>query len=134
MIELLRAALRAIGVVCPAGVVLAMVEWWGGYPDDGGFGTFFGAMALSLLAGATWAGLDARRGVTTRVAIRWVATTALVAGGLSLASTLLAPSGPPEERAAEMVSTAMFYGVPLLVAVGLGLAAGAGKAREQTPE
>ena len=130
MIELLRVAFRGIGVVCPAAGVLGIVEMRGGGADDG-FGAFLGAMALSLLAAAAWAAFDARRGLTARVAIRWAATTVLVGAGLSAASTLLAPNGPPEERATELVSTALFYGVPLMVAVALGTAAGASAARER---
>ena len=131
VIELLRVPLRCIGVVCPAAGVLWIVEMRGGVAEDGGFGAFFAAMALSLLAAAAWSASDARRGLTARVAIRWSASTVLVSGGLGVASTLLAPNGPPEERATELVSTALFYGIPLAVAVALGTAAGASAARER---
>ena len=124
MIELLCVALRSIGVVCPAAGVLWIAEMRGGGADDGGFGAFFGAMALSLLAAAAWSAVDARRGLTPRVAIRWVATTALVSAGLSLVSALLVSD-------TELVSTALFYGVPMLLAVALGTAAGASWARER---
>jgi hypothetical protein len=105
MTELLNVALRAIGVVLPAAGVLGLVELRGGAPD-GDFGTFLGAMGFSLLA-------------------RWVAAAFVVGGGLGLATTLMAPGSPPgPERTAEAVSMSMFYGVPLLVAAGLGVAVG----------
>ena len=124
VIELLRVALRSIGVVCPAAGVLGIVGLRGGGADDGGFGTFLGAMVLSLLAAAAWSAFDARRGLTARVAIRWVATTVLISGGLSLWERV----GVPDT---EFVSTALSYSVPMLVAVGLGWAAAVGAAREQ---
>ena len=130
VIELLRVGLRSIGVVCPAAGVLWIVELRGGGPDDG-FGAFLGAMGLSLLAAAAWSAFDARHGLTARVALRWVATTVLVASGLGLVQTLLAPDSPPEERAAHLLDTAFFYGVPMLVAVALGTAAGVSAARER---
>ena len=49
VIELMRVAVRAIGVVLPGAGVLGLVELRGGSPD-GDFGQFIGAMALSLLA------------------------------------------------------------------------------------
>ena len=124
MIELLRVALRSIGVVCPAAGVLWIVELRGGVADDGGFGTFFAAMALALLAAASWSAFDARHGLTARVAIRWAATTVLVGGGLSLWETLRLPDS-------EFVPTAFFFGVPMMVAVALGTAAGASAARDR---
>jgi hypothetical protein len=125
MTELLHVALRAIGVVLPAAGVLGLVELRGGAPD-GDFGTFLGAMGLSLLAAAVWSAIDARRAPTSRVLTRWVATAFVVGGGLGLASTWVAPGSPPgPERTAEAVSMALFYGVPLLVAAGLGVAVGA---------
>ena len=123
MIELLRVGFRGIGVVCPAAGVLGVVEMRGGGAADG-FGAFLGAMALSLLAAGAWSAFDARRGLTPRVAIRWAATTVLVSGGLSLWQTLRVSD-------TELVSTALFYGVPLTVAVALGTAAGASAARER---
>jgi hypothetical protein len=125
MTELLHVALRAIGVVIPAAGVLGMVELRGGAPA-GDFGTFLGAMGLSLLAAAVWSAIDARHAPTRRVLIRWVATAVVVGVGLGLATTLMAPGSPPgPERTAEAVSMSMFYGVPLLVAAGLGVAIGA---------
>jgi len=124
MTELLNVALRAIGVVLPAAGVLGLVELRGGVPD-GDFGTFLGAMGFSLLASALWSAIDARRAPTSRVLARWVAAAFVVGGGLGLATTLMAPGSPPgPERTAEAVSMSMFYGVPLLVAAGLGVAVG----------
>ena len=125
MSELLNVALRAIGVVVPAAGVLGWVELRGGAPD-GDFGTFLGAMGLSLLASSLWAAIDARRDPTLRVLMRWLATAVVVSVGLGLATTLMAPGSPPgPERMAEAVSLSLFYGVPLLVSAGLGVAGGA---------
>jgi len=123
MTELLRVALRAIGVVLPAAAILGVVELLGGGPD-GDFDIFMGAMLLSLLAVALWAGFDAQRVSTIRVLIRWVAVTVVVGGGLGFVSTLMAPGGPPSERTSEAVSLSLFYGVPLLLAAGLGVLLG----------
>lgn len=125
MTELLYVALRAIGVVLPGAGVLGLVELRGGAPD-GDFGTFLGAMGLSMLAAAVWAAFDAGRAAPGRVILRWVATAAVVGVGLGLATTLMAPGTPPgPERTAEAVSSSLFYGVPLLVSAALGGAAGA---------
>ena len=133
MTELLKVALRAIGVVLLGAGVLGLVELRGGAPD-GDFGTFLGAMGLSLLASAVWAAMDARRAPTRRVLMRWVATAVVVGVGLGLATTLMAPGSPPgPERMAEAVWLATFYGVPLLISAGLGVAGGAA-ARQTRPE
>ena len=124
MTELLHVALRAVGVVLPAAGVLGLVELRGGAPD-GDFATFLGAMGLSLLAAAVWSAIDARRVPTGRVLTRWVATSFVVGGGLGVGTTLATPGSPPgPERTAEAVSMSLFYGVPLLVAAGLGVAVG----------
>ena len=129
MTELLRVALRAIGVVLPAAGVLGLMELRGGAPD-GDFGTFLGAMLLSLFAAAVWSAIDAGRAPTSRVLARWVVIAFVVGSGLGLATTLTAPGSPPgPERTAEAVWTSLFYGLPLLVAAGLGVAIGA--ARDQ---
>jgi len=120
MTELLRVALRAIGVVLPAAAILGVVELLGGGPD-GDFDLFVGAILLSLLAAALWAGFDAQRVSTIRVLIRWVAVTIVVGGALALESTFVAPGGPSSERTSEAVSSSLFYGVPLLLAAGLGV-------------
>ena len=137
MTEMLHVALRAIGVVLPAAVVLGLVGLRGGAPD-GDFGTFLGAMGLSLLASAVWSAIDTRRAPTIRVLTRWVVTACVVGGGLGLAGTLTAPGSPRgSERTAEAVTSSLFFGVPLLVAAGLGVAVSAGhdkpraKARRQ---
>ena len=122
MAELVHVALRAIGVVLPGAAVLGWVELRGGIPA-GDFGTFLGAMALSLLASAAWSAIDARRARTSRVLSRWVAIALVVSVGLSLATTLTeagTPGGPI--LTAETVSLALFYGVPMLVAAGVGVA------------
>ena len=125
MTELLHAALRAIGVVLPGVGVLGLVELRGGAPD-GDFSTFLGAMGLSLLTAAGWSAIDARRAPMRRVVTRWVATGVVVGGGLGLWTTSTDPGSPPgPERTAEAVSMSLFYGVPLLVAAGLGAAVGA---------
>ena len=133
MTELLRVALRAIGVVLPGAAVLGLVELrGGGDPED--FGPFLGAMALSLLAATSWAAIDAFRGPTRSAVIRWIITAFVVGGGLALATTLLAPGSPPgPERMADAVSLALFYAIPLLVAAALGVAIGAaiGAARDR---
>ena len=129
MTELLHVALRAIGVVLPGACVLGVSELRGGAPD-GDFGTYLGAMGLSLLAAAVWSAFDARRAPTSRVLARWIATAFVVGGGLGIATTVTAPGSPPgPERRAEAVSMSLFYGVPLLVAAGLGVAIGAANAR-----
>ena len=130
MTELLRVALRSIGVVLPAAGALALMVWLG--DPTAGFG-FFLAMGLSLLACAVWAGTDARRAPITRVLIRWVATAVVISGGLGLESTL-APGNTPGERMAEAVSTSRFFLVPLLVAAGLGVLGGASARREAKRE
>lgn len=125
MTELLHIVLRAIGVVLPAAGVLGLVELRGGAPD-GDFGTFLGAMGLSMLAAAVWAAFDAGRASPSRVLIRWVATAFVVGVGLGLATTLTEPGSPPgPERTSEAVWLSLFYGVPLLVSAGLGAAVGA---------
>lgn len=127
MTELLRVALRSIGVVLTAAGVLGLV-WLRGGASDEDFLPFLGAMGLSLLACAVWSGSDLRRAPVIRVLIRWVATAFVVGGGIGLASTLMAPGSPPgPERTAEAVSSSLFFGVPLLVAVGLGVAIGAAR-------
>ena len=123
MTELLRIALRAMGVVLPGAALWGFVEVTSGVPS-GDFETFLGAMLLSLLTAATWAVIDASRGPTGRVLIRWVAIVVVVGGGLGIESTLSAPGGPPSQRTSEMVSTSLFYCVPLLAAVGLGVVIG----------
>lgn len=125
MTELLHVALRSIGVVLPAAGVVGLVELLGG-AGAGDFSAFLGAMGLSLLACAMWSAIDVRRAPPSRVLTRWVATAFVVGGGLGLATTLVAPGTPPGlERTAEAVSLSLFYGVPLLVAAGLGVAVGA---------
>ena len=125
MTEPMHVALRAIGVVLPAAGVLGLVELRGGAPD-GDFGAFLGAMGLSLLAAAVWAALDAGRAWTSRVLLRWVASAFVVGVGLGITTTVTAPGSPPgPERMSEAVSLSLFYGVPLLVSAGLGVAVGA---------
>jgi len=119
MTELLRVALRVIAVVLPGAALLGLVELLGGAPD-GDFGTFIGAMLLSLLAAAVWAAIDATRVSTVRALVRWVAVAFIVGGGLGLGTTLMAPGSPPSERTSEVIWTSAFYVVPLLVAVGFG--------------
>jgi hypothetical protein len=105
---------------------LGLVELRGGIPE-GDFGTFLGAMGLSFLAAAAWSAIDAGHAPTSRVLTRWVATAFVVGCGLGVGSTLLSPGSPPgPDRTAEAVSTSLFYGVPLLVTAGLGVAVGAG--------
>ena len=133
MIESMRVALRAIGVVLPGAGVLGLVELRGGSPD-GDFGHFIGAMALSLLASALWAAIDALHARIRTVLIRWIVTAFVVGGGLALVTELTAPGSPPgPERAAEAVSLALFYALPLLMAAGLGVAVGGsvGPARDR---
>ena len=133
VMELIRVALRAIGVVLPGAGVLGLVELRGGSPD-GDFGQFMGAMALSLLASTLWAAIDALRARIRTVLIRWIVTAFVVGGGLALATEVTAPGSPPgPDRAAEAVSLALFYTVPLLMAAALGVAAGAavGAARDR---
>ena len=127
MTELLRVALRAIGVVLPGAALWGFVEVTPGVPS-GDFGTFLGAMLLSLLTAAVWSAIDASRAPTGRVLIRWVTIVVVVGGGLGIESTLSAPGGPPSQRTSEMVWTSLFYCVPLLVAVGLGVAIGMAEA------
>jgi len=72
MTELLRVAIRSIGVVLPGAGVLGFVELGGGsHPED--LGAIFGAMGLSLLACAVWSARDARRVPASRVLTRWAA-------------------------------------------------------------
>jgi hypothetical protein len=125
MTELLHVVLRCVGVVLPAAGVWGFAELRGGVPD-GNFGTFLGAMALSLLAAAVWSAIDARSAPTIRVSIRWVAVAVVVGVGVALAFTLEAPnSSPGLERAAEVFWSSLFYVVPALMAVGVGVAIGA---------
>ncbi len=132
MTELLRVALRAMGVVLPGAAMLGVVEMRGGSPD-GDFGTFLGAMGLSLIASAVWSAIDARRAPILRVLTRWVATAVVVGCGLGLASTLTAPGSPPgPERVSEAVYTSLFYGLPLLLAAGLGVAVGGARTKSGT--
>ncbi len=122
VIELLHVALRAVGVVLPGVGVLGIVQLRGGIPE-GDFGTFLGAMALSLLAVAIWSAIDARRAPTARVITRWVATAIVVGASLGLASTLSAPGSPAgPERIGEAVTLSFFYGAPLLLAACFGAA------------
>lgn len=125
MTELLHVVLRCGGVVLPAAGVWGFAELRGGVPA-GDFGTFLGAWALSLLAAAVWSAIDARSAPTIRVIIRWVAVAVVVGVGVALAFTLEAPnSSPGLERAAEVFWSSLFYVVPALVAVGVGVAIGA---------
>ena len=126
VIELMRVALRAIGVVLPGAGSLVWVALHGGSPD-GDFDDFMRAMALSMLAAALWAAIDALRAPIRTVLIRWIATAFVIGGGLSLATTVFAPGSPAgSERTAEAVSGTLFYAMPLLFAAALGVAAGAG--------
>lgn len=127
--ELLRIALRGVGVVLPAVGVWGFVELRGGVPS-GDFGTFLGAMALSLLTAGVWSAIDARRAPTVRVSTRWVAVAVVVGAGVGLDFTVTAPnSSPGPERAAEVFWSSLFYIVPLLVAAGVGVAIGAERRR-----
>jgi hypothetical protein len=120
--ELLHIALRGVGVVLPAVGVWGFVELQGGIPA-GDFGTFLGAMALSLQAAAVWSANDARRAPTVRVITRWIAVAVVVGAGVGLSFTWSAPnSSPGLERTAEVFSSSLFYIVPLLVAAGVGVA------------
>jgi hypothetical protein len=92
-----------------------------------------GAMLLSLVAAALWSGSDAMRASIGRVLVRWVAVILIVGGGLGIASTLLAPGSPPSERTSEMVGMSLFYCVPLLVVVGLGVVVGMAAAKSEQP-
>ena len=125
VIELMRVALRAIGVVLPGAGAWVWVVLHGGPPGDG-FGEFLGAMALSLLASTLWAAIDALRAPIRTVLIRWIATAFVVGGGLALAIGLLEPDS-------FVVSLAQFFARPLLMAAGLGVAVGAvvGVARDR---
>ena len=124
MRELVRVPLRAIGVVLPGAVVLGVAELRGGAADDG-FGTFLGAMALSLLAAAVWSATDARRARPVTALLRWLAVTVVLSATLAVVSTMMAPGSPPgTARVAEAVQLTLFYAVPMLVAVGIGVAAG----------
>ena len=123
--ELLHVVLRCVGVVLPAVAVWGFAELRGGVPS-GDFGTFLGAMALSLLAAAVWSAIDARSAPTIRVSIRWVAVAVVVGVGVALALELEAPnSSPGLERAAEVFRSSLFYVVPALMAIGVGVAIGA---------
>jgi hypothetical protein len=83
-------------------------------------------MGLSLLAAAVWSAIDARSAPTIRVIIRWVAVAVVVGVGVALAFELDAPnSSPGLERAAEVFWSSLFYVVPALVAVSVGVAIGA---------
>lgn len=125
MTELLHVVLRCVGVVLPAAGVWGFAELRGGVPS-GDFGTFLGAMALSLLAAGVWSAIDARSAPTIRVTIRWVAVAVVVGVGVALAFELEAPnSSPGLERAAEVFWSSLFYVVPALLAVGVGVAIGA---------
>jgi hypothetical protein len=125
MTEPLRVALRAIGVVLPGAGMWGLVELGGGAPA-GDFGTFFGAMGLSLLAAAVWSVIDARRAWIGRVLARWVATAFVVGCVLGFGLEFMYPSTPPgPERTSMAVISSLFYGVPLLVAAGFGVAVGA---------
>lgn len=124
MTELLRVVLRVIGVVLPGAGVLGLAELRGGVPE-GDFGTFLGAMGLSLLTAGVWSAIDARRAPTSRVLTRWLATAFVLGGGLGVHSTLTYPGSPPAERVGEALWLSAFYGVPLLVAAGIGVAAAA---------
>jgi hypothetical protein len=107
--------------------VLGWVELHGGAPP-GDFGTFLGAMALSLLAAALWSAVDAWRAPRRRVFLRWLATAVVVGGGLAVAPTLAELDGAPSWGwVSEVVSLALFFSVPLLVAAvaGVGLGGGA---------
>jgi hypothetical protein len=127
--ELLRIALRGVGVVLPAASVWGFVELRGGVPS-GDFGTFLGAMALSLLAAAIWSAIDARRPPTVRVITRWVAVAVVVGAGVALALSLPAPdSSPTLEWTAEVFWSSLFYIVPLLAATAVGVAIGAERRR-----
>jgi hypothetical protein len=117
--ELLRVALRAVGVGLPAIVLLGIDELRGGGQDDG-YGVFLGAMALTLLAAALWSAVDAHRTPFARVIIRWVATAVVASAGLGISATMMPPASP-----SEAVGTSVFFLVPLLMATGVGVAIGA---------
>ena len=124
MTELLRVALRAIGVVLPAAAMLGVVELRGGAPD-GDFEIFLGAMLLSLLAAAVWSAFDAARAPAVRVLIRWIAISFVVGGGLGIGITFMDPGTPPgPERTSEAISSSLFYAVPQLFAAGIGMGLG----------
>lgn len=118
-----RVALRAVGVVLPGIGALGVAELRGGVPD-GDFGTFLGAMGLSMLAAAVWSAVDARRSPTSRVLVRWIVAAVVVGVSLGVVITVTAPGVPPgPERIGQAAWLAVFFGVPLLVAAVLGTAA-----------
>ena len=130
MTELVHMPLRVFGVVLPGTAVLGLDELRG-QPQEDGFGLFLGAMALSLLAAGMWSARDARVTGAARVLVRWAVVTIVVGAGIGVVGTLVAPGSPPEERTSEMVSLSLFFAVPLLVVVGLGLLAGLSDRRQE---
>jgi hypothetical protein len=122
MNELLQVALRAIGVVLPGAGFWFWVELHSGVPA-GDFGTYLGAMAISMLVAAVWSVIDTWRAPIRKVLIRWAATAFVVGGGIALVSTLMAPGTPPGlDRMTDVVGLLLFHGVPLLVAAGVSVA------------
>jgi hypothetical protein len=65
VVELLNVGVRCVGVVLPGAALLGIAELRGGSQDDG-FGTFLGAMALSLLAALLWAAGRGVNGTSSR--------------------------------------------------------------------
>jgi|SRR5687767_9836668 hypothetical protein len=123
--ELLRIVLRVVGMLLPGAAVLVVDELRGGGPD-GDFGTFLGAMALSFLVTAGLAGSDAASSPVGRVVLRWVVAAVVLGVGLGVTTTVLWPGGPTgAARVGEALTMSLFYLLPLLLAVGIGLA-GAG--------
>jgi hypothetical protein len=120
MTELLRVALRAIGVVLPGAALWGFVAVTRGVSSDDGD---IGALWLSWLAAAVWAAIDTSRAPASGVLVRWVAVAVVVGGGLGIAITLFAP-GPPSQRTSDVVYPSLFFCVPLLAAVGLGVVIG----------
>ena len=122
MTELLRVALRAIGVVLPGATLWGFVAVTSGVSSDDADGTFIGALWLSWLTAAVLAAIDSSRAPGSRVLIRWVAIAVVVGGGLGIVITLFAP-GPRLQLPSDMLYL-LFWCVPLLAAGGLGVVIG----------
>ena len=121
MAELLRVALRVIGVVLPGAALWGFVAVTRGVSSDDADETFIWALWISWLTAAVWAAIDSSRAPGSRVLVRWVAIAVVVGGGLGIVITAFGPG--PSQWTSDMVYL-LFWCVPLLAAAGLGVVIG----------
>ena len=106
----------------PGAALWGFVAVTRGVSSDDADGTFIGALWLSWLTAAVWAAIDTSRAPGSGVLIRRAAIAVVVGADLGIVITLSAPG--PSLRTSEIVYLSLFWCVPLVAAVGLGVVIG----------